>query len=212
LRASGRGGRLRPGTDADRQVAGARLAAAGLDVETVASLPLRRAVETAALAWQGKPLVLLEDLRERHSGQPTDCRRSRSELAALVREEVVRECAEGGGGPVQLDLSALDGEVDPLRSASREPFSAAEARARRALVWLMARPERSLAVVSHGWLLRQGIFGPGCRSVLRFSAAPPPSFGLAEPHVLAVRRETPSEGEIARFVARPLKLGLDFER
>ncbi|CAK0883435.1 unnamed protein product [Prorocentrum cordatum] len=148
---------------------GARLRGAG--VQVVAASPLRRAYQSARLVFPEVQLCLLECLRERRTGSPSDMRGPRAEIAAAL-----------GGPRTRLDLSGLDGEADPAPPGEREPRAAGLERARRAVAWLLARPEHTLAVVSHALLL-EDVFSPRC-GVLRLQGpgpAPAPINGAAAP-------------------------------
>lgn len=139
---------------AQAEALGERMHALG--VELVATSPLRRALQTAALAFPKKAIHVLELLRERHSGSPVDCRRSHTEIAVDL------------AGLHGSDLSGLQGDADPFPCHVEEHGINAAARGQRALDWVLGRPEQRIAVVSHGWLLQLGLLSNRSGALLEF--------------------------------------------
>lgn len=158
---------------AQARALGAHLRTAGVEVELVVVSPLRRALETAWLAFPRAPLSVLEALRERHSGHARDRRPSRLAISTAALRAGAPSC----------DTSGLSSEMDPLASVP-EALTAAVGRSEMALRWLAERgPERCIAVVSHGWLLSVGF--PQALQLSgtvasRGAASPRPPFALAE--------------------------------
>mmetsp|Transcript_37237 Transcript_37237/g.75100 ORF Transcript_37237/g.75100 Transcript_37237/m.75100 type:complete len:267 (-) Transcript_37237:63-863(-) len=187
---------------AQAEALGRQLRAA--DIELVVCSPLRRALQTALVAFPGRPLHVLEALRERHFGLPVDCRRGRAEIAA--------EVAEVSPG---ADLGGLEADDDPFPAKAKEHGAAAGARVQRALEWVMGRPERRIAVVTHGWFLQLGLFKPSRVPLLHFDPGevrmdPAKAWRNCEARALVMRRKTDvGPGVAARPVAIPqLDIGL----
>lgn len=126
------------------QVAAARAALAGVPVELVVTSPLTRALQTALGVFAehpSAPLLL---------------------VAHLVRERVENSC-DVGRSPAALaaDFPTLDvahlpdvwwhahGEPDE-RGVCVEPIETVEARVAEFRAFVLARPERHIAVVGHG--------------------------------------------------------------
>lgn len=137
-----------PLSDAGReQVRRARSTLTDYPVEVVITSPLTRALQTATGLFDGHP------------------RRPRMLVAALLRERVENSC-DVGRSPVQLasdfralDFADLDDEwwhadgVPDARGVCVEPVAAVAARAAEFRTFLLARPERFIAVVGHGTFL-----------------------------------------------------------
>ncbi|KAH9853359.1 phosphoglycerate mutase-like protein [Lenzites betulinus] len=96
---------------------------------------LRRRLEAA-----GKPIIVLPQLQEAND-LPCDTGSDRATLAADPEYAA-------------LDLSLLTPDWNSKRGAYAASEPALRARARWVRRWLRARPERSIAVVAHGDLLR----------------------------------------------------------
>ena len=120
-----------------------RPATVDLAVQLVVASPLRRALETALLAFDetapGLGVLTLESLREQHGMHKCDQRRDTAAIAPQF-------------GPRVLGLEEL-APTDALWSEQREPKAAVGERCDGFLRWLQARPETEVAVVSHHHLL-----------------------------------------------------------
>jgi len=88
------------------------------------------------------PFIAHEDCREETGAHPCDGRRPKSESAAAFPG---------------VDFSLIEHEHDDLysrqREGEREPKESVMARARKFAQWLLSRPERHIAVVSHAGFL-----------------------------------------------------------
>jgi len=115
------------------------------NVDCVVASPLKRTLRTALLGFgqdlnqNGLKVMALPELQET-SDLPCDTGSAQDVLAK-----------EFEGRPVELSLVTPDwnskrGRWDPLPPAI-------EARAKEARLWLMARPEKEVVVVTHGWSL-----------------------------------------------------------
>ncbi|KAL0697534.1 hypothetical protein Bca4012_053656 [Brassica carinata] len=120
-------------------------------VELVITSPLRRAMETAVGIFRGQkainqsdnfpPIVALELCRERMGLYPCDRRESISTR---------RNCFP------EIDFTMVESDEDALwREEERENLEEVSARGLRFLKWLWERPEKEIAVVSHGIFLQQ---------------------------------------------------------
>jgi broad specificity phosphatase PhoE len=121
---------------------GVTMATVDLAVKLVVASPLRRALETALLAFEPAPglgVLALESLREQHGMHKCDQRRDTAAIAAQF-------------GPRVRGLEEL-APTDALWSEQREPKAAVGERCDGFLRWLQARPETEVAVVSHHHLL-----------------------------------------------------------
>ena len=107
-------------------------------VELVVSSPLRRALQTALLAFDEEAVLAQELLREQHGMHRCDRRREREAIAA-----------EQG---VRVDVQGLS-SADALWTDQREPKSAVADRCEDFLRWLEQQPEEDVAVVAHHHLL-----------------------------------------------------------
>ncbi|KAJ4701514.1 Phosphoglycerate mutase-like protein 1 [Melia azedarach] len=86
------------------------------------------------------PIVAVELCRERLGVHPCDQRRSVSEYQSLFPG---------------IDFKLIESEDDNLWKAdTREPFEEVVARGMKFLKWLWTRPEKEIAVVSHGIFLQ----------------------------------------------------------
>ena len=116
-------------------------------VEAVLSSSLRRSLLTAA-AFEGRrqcvPIVALDELREVAGAFECERRRPRTEIAAEFPSVDLRHC------------SAEDGLWVPFY---RDALKAAVVRGVEALELIMARPESTLVVVSHGAFMAAAVFG-----------------------------------------------------
>ncbi|KAJ4873304.1 Phosphoglycerate mutase family protein [Raphanus sativus] len=120
-------------------------------VQLVITSPLRRAVETAVGIFRGQkvinqsdnfpPIVALELCRERMGLYPCDRRESISTRRICFPE---------------IDFTMVESDEDALwREEERENLEEVSARGLRFLKWLWERPEKEIAVVSHGIFLQQ---------------------------------------------------------
>ena len=124
--------------------------------EIVIVSPLRRAIHTAQLGFRPSasssppppPFLATELARERISVHTCDWRRPRSEVAKEFPFVDLSEVA------TEEDEMWLHKEVTPAEYSS----DACRARAAELLHWLLARPERTLAVVAH-WVFYTHLFG-----------------------------------------------------
>mmetsp|Transcript_43087 Transcript_43087/g.119167 ORF Transcript_43087/g.119167 Transcript_43087/m.119167 type:complete len:437 (-) Transcript_43087:90-1400(-) len=138
---------------------GRKLQEAGVDL--VVASPMRRCLETALFAFgDDLEIVVLEDVRERHGIYPHERRRNKTEILETL------------AGRSRVDVSGLHSAEDTLwREDRRESWDEMCARAQRALIWLLGRPERRIAVVSHGLFLRHAcVTGANKRLRLQCSA------------------------------------------
>ncbi|CAI7662638.1 unnamed protein product [Penicillium palitans] len=117
-------------------------------VDLVCTSPMRRAIYTGLEAfgsvlqeWEGRRLIALPDLQEL------------SNFACDVGTNVVDLQKEMNEGNLAVDLSFVEegwtsktGRYEPTRGRI-------EARARDTRLWLQARPEKEIVVVSHGGFL-----------------------------------------------------------
>lgn len=153
-------------------------------IELVVCSPLTCSLETATAGFadyvaRGSPVVALEAVRELASSK-ADARRPRSELTAQFSH---------------VSFDHVQGEVDDLWEALAanegnlviETVDAIEARCSAALEWILARPEKELAVVSHPAFLHhltnvgyepltQAPIEEGLEPRLRTPRQPPPAF------------------------------------
>ncbi|KAF8108034.1 hypothetical protein N665_0115s0046 [Sinapis alba] len=120
-------------------------------IELVITSPLRRAMETAVGIFRGQkainqsdnfpPIVALELCRERMGLYPCDRRESISARRICFPE---------------IDFTMVESDEDALwREEERENLEEVSARGLRFLKWLWERPEKEIAVVSHGIFLQQ---------------------------------------------------------
>lgn len=120
-------------------------------IELVITSPLRRAMETAVGIFRGHkdinlshnfpPIVALELCRERMGLYPCDRRESISTRRICFPE---------------IDFTMVESDEDALwREEERENLEEVSARGFRFLKWLWERPEKEIAVVSHGIFLQQ---------------------------------------------------------
>ena len=112
----------------------------GVPIDVVLVSPLSRAILTGLLAIPPGPrFIVHDDVRERIGTHPCDQRRSRTELASDFPS---------------VDFSPLSTEHDERWSPEREPWADLVARAGGVLETLQARPERSIAIVTHNDFLQ----------------------------------------------------------
>jgi len=118
------------------------------NVQLVAASPLTRALQTAFGIYAcGKgedvPLMVLEALREFNSSvfHPCDARRRREELELEFPDAYFSGVPEGG------DMLLAPGLLETAEIVDN--------RIHWLLAWIRLRPERSIAVVSHGAFLRR---------------------------------------------------------
>eukprot|EP01062_Namystynia_karyoxenos_P066605 TRINITY_DN60510_c0_g1_i1.p1 TRINITY_DN60510_c0_g1~~TRINITY_DN60510_c0_g1_i1.p1 ORF type:complete len:288 (+),score=125.51 TRINITY_DN60510_c0_g1_i1:82-864(+) len=129
-----------PLTELGREQARAlRPAAAKAAPQLVVVSPLRRAAETAMLAFSESKVaqVFHEDVREETGAHTCDRRRD--------TEEVARDFPA-------VDASTL-APKDPVWTEDRETKAAVAERGRRFMAWLKGRSEKSIAVASHSAFL-----------------------------------------------------------
>lgn len=113
----------------------ARQLAGTCEAEVVLTSPLSRALESALLAFPPPvPVVALEELRARTGAH----RHSRRRDLAALREEFPR-----------VDFSRIQESRDALWSEHDEPRASLDARVARVVEEVLARPERSVALVTH---------------------------------------------------------------
>lgn len=122
-----------------------------LDVDLVVVSTLSRAIQTAEIGFSRLPIrpnfIATELCRERISSYSCDQRRSKSELVTDFPSVDLREVR------TEEDEMWLQKEDQPSASDSE----VATIRAGDFLEWLMRRPEKSIAVVSH-WVFLQHLF------------------------------------------------------
>lgn len=112
------------------------------NVDLVVASPLKRTIYTALIGFEpairerGLKVIALPELQET-SDLPCD--------TGSDPEEIAREFA---GKPVDLDLVKQGWNSKKMKWAPT--FTAIEKRARDARLWLMARPEKEIVVVTHG--------------------------------------------------------------
>ena len=115
------------------------------NVDLVVASPIKRTIFTALIAFEplleekGLKVIALPELQET-SDLPCD--------TGSAPEILVKEFE---GKPV--DLSLVKPGWDSKRMKWAPTATAIEKRARDARVWLMARPEKEIVVVSHGLLI-----------------------------------------------------------
>lgn len=129
-------------TDVGRaQSAAAQPAVAALaPIDVVFVSPLSRTIQTALLAVPAGPRFIVDErIRERNGAHPCDKRRPKAELQADFPA---------------VDFSPLVVEEDDSWTVAREPWDALVARAGDFLRAVAARPERSIAVVTHNDFLQ----------------------------------------------------------
>jgi broad specificity phosphatase PhoE len=161
------------------QVAGA---GEGCGAEVVLAAASARTLETARLAFRAPapPILALEELRAR-VGPHTHSRRSaRADLMARFPE---------------IDFSRVTDDEDRLWTRDPEPRARLDARAARALELVLARPERSIAVVTH-FTLFLALFMPASRTLL---IGTNPERAGDDPALLDVRASERAD-ELASFV------------
>ncbi|XP_024009110.1 phosphoglycerate mutase-like protein isoform X2 [Eutrema salsugineum] len=126
-------------------------------IELVITSPLRRAMQTSTGIFKGQettnesdnfpkannfpPIVALEICRERMGLYPCDRRE---------RISTHRTCFS------EIDFTMIESDEDVLwQAGERENLEEVSARGLRFLTWLWERPEKEIAVVSHGIFLQQ---------------------------------------------------------
>ena len=127
-----------------------QLQASGVSIDLVAVSPLTRAIQTASIGFASPrpPFVSTSLCRERVWTHQCDRRRSRAILE---------------GEFPWVDFSQIQPGEDEMWDAQKENMphpqnsTACRARGVRFLDWLWARPESSIAVVSH-WMFLQHLF------------------------------------------------------
>lgn len=147
---------------ARRGEAGGRPSSA--EVQLVVASSLSRAVHTAALVFPAsegypRPILCLDEVREFAGPPVSEKRRAVSAMREHLRGPPM--CLS----PEEVDVSRLPEEDDLWRPAEEGPTSAF-ARADRALHFLVERPERVIACVSHTSFMRQCLLGRRNRSVV----------------------------------------------
>ena len=113
-----------------------------LGIELLVCAPLSRAIDTGLLAFpQVECVVAHEDVREYCARRYANKRLAKSELEAKYTGRV--------------DFSLINSEVDPLFNVDKAeawPAGPIE-RAQSFIHWIMQRPEKRIAVASHGVFL-----------------------------------------------------------
>lgn len=120
---------------------GARIREARIVVDIVLVSPLTRTLETASLMFPDAPMPFLavEMCREAHGGHPCDQRRPTS----VVSKEFTH-----------VDFSGIGTDEDTWHNPDRrETVREVSIRCDKFLAILRSRPERNIAVVSHGVFL-----------------------------------------------------------
>lgn len=129
------------------QVAAARGALRPVAVELVVVSPLTRALQTALGLFgdhPSRPTILVEALHREHGNASCDVGRAPALLAAEYPQLAFDHLPE-----TWWEDDAHCPEPDH-RGIRVEPIEACKARVERFRAWLLARPERSIAVVGHG--------------------------------------------------------------
>eukprot|EP00928_Gymnodinium_smaydae_P092304 TRINITY_DN76155_c0_g1_i1.p1 TRINITY_DN76155_c0_g1~~TRINITY_DN76155_c0_g1_i1.p1 ORF type:complete len:258 (+),score=40.03 TRINITY_DN76155_c0_g1_i1:62-835(+) len=133
--------------EGERQARELQERTANLQPELLIVSPMRRATQTGLIAFEQHvaaaklPTMAQELCHERAGAHTCDKRLSRTELKALFPA---------------VDYSLLESEDDPYwgDGVTRESPFALAGRGARFVEWLMARPERHIAVAAHSaWLL-----------------------------------------------------------
>ncbi|CAA7031074.1 unnamed protein product [Microthlaspi erraticum] len=123
-------------------------------VELVVTSPLLRTMQTAVGVFGNEneqpnmssspPILALEVARDRNGVRPPDMRRNVSEYQALFPD---------------IDFSQIESEEDNLwRPDVRESEEEISARGLEFMKWLWKRPEKEVAVVSHGIVLQHMLY------------------------------------------------------
>jgi len=133
------------------------------NVELIVASSLTRAIHTAALVFPAaegfpRPIVCLDETRE-FAGPPTSEKRHPASEMHSHLARVAELAAE------EVDISRVE-EVDALWSPAEESGKSAFGRADKALAFLMARPERNIAVVGHTSFMRQCLLGRRSKNVV----------------------------------------------
>ncbi|XP_021898868.1 phosphoglycerate mutase-like protein, partial [Carica papaya] len=122
-------------------------------VDLVITSPLLRTMQTANAVFGGDDqcctpsIVALELARDRNGERPSDKRRSVSECRSLFPN---------------IDFSLMESEDDNLwRADARESEEELGARGMEFMQWLWTRPEKEIAIVSHGIMLQYMLFALG---------------------------------------------------
>lgn len=136
----------------------ARDAASACAPTLVVVSPLVRAIQTAHLMFGGRgiPFMVHHTCRERWGKYTCDARQSRAETVAAVAPAFA-----GTGDTVDFDSWGFPSEEDTDWTVDREPSDHCRARGLEFVRWLRERPEREMAVVSHGSFLRHLLSSPG---------------------------------------------------
>jgi len=124
--------------------------------EVVVTSTLSRTTATAVLAFEGMrtPIVACELWRERSGRWPCERRRLRSALAVDFPA---------------VDFADVLDEEDALWSEARESGEAAFRRATEAVRYVLRRPERVVAVVSHAGFMSMNVFHKKNAAILDMS-------------------------------------------
>ncbi|KAL1514784.1 hypothetical protein AB1Y20_003870 [Prymnesium parvum] len=127
---------------------------AELRPELVVSSPLTRTLQTAERcfgpqrALAAAPLLAVEDVRETVNFL-CDARRSRTEIAADFPDADF-SCCPHDVDPIWSHYEAIHGSQDDFpKLRESADLGHLAARARAALTWLAARPEKEIVIVSH---------------------------------------------------------------
>jgi len=116
--------------------------------------PLTRSAQTALLSFgpqmkaTGAHIIALEEVRETVN-HPCDARRNCTELVAEFPTIDFSGCAEQDPVWPNYERRFIGSSADPFQPRESADVIALAARARRALGWLAARPEKEVVIVSH---------------------------------------------------------------
>ncbi len=122
------------------QVAAARVEAAGLEPELIVTSPLTRAIQTTIGIFGERP-VLVEALHREHCYSSCDVGRAPADLAAEFPHLTFGHLA---------DIWWHHGPDANEHGICIEPMDMLMGRVEDFRRWLMARPEREIAVIGHG--------------------------------------------------------------
>ncbi|XP_024040383.1 phosphoglycerate mutase-like protein 1 isoform X2 [Citrus clementina] len=126
-------------------------------IDLVVTSPLLRTMQTAVGVFGSEgadagfnsncpPIVAHELCRDRLGLRPCDQRRSVSECRSLFPE-------------IDFSLASMESEEDDMwYPEAREPYEDIEARGIEFLKWLWTRPEKEIAIVSHGVVLQHFLY------------------------------------------------------
>jgi broad specificity phosphatase PhoE len=119
--------------------------------ELIVVSPFTRTLQTAHIIFSGRniPFLVHDTARERWGKYTCDKRRSKSEI---LRD--IAPLFRASNDRIDVKSFAFGEDLDTKWTEERESFDSITGRGIELLKWLATRPEREIAVVTHGSFLR----------------------------------------------------------